>query len=149
MIRHFNGDLLDSKCDIIAHQVNLQGLMGGGIARQIAIKYPQCEVVYSKCVETIKNEKNLLGQVLIHKYAQDKYIANCFSQNIDFTTNYEAVKKCFEFLLNCKKYNYSTIGVPYKYGCGIANGEWSKVMAIMEELFADSEIELQIWRFEN
>lgn len=148
MIKYFNGNLLNSECDIIAHQVNLQGIMGGGLAKQIAQKFPQCEVGYINCVKTIKNEKNLLGQVLIHKYAQDKYIANCFSQNIDFTTNYEAVKKCFEFLLkDCKKYNYSTIGVPYKYGCGIASGDWTIVEGIFKDIFEKEEdIELQIWK---
>lgn len=36
MITHHNGDLLKSGCDIICHQVNLQGIMGGGLAKQIA-----------------------------------------------------------------------------------------------------------------
>lgn len=148
MIKCFNGNLLDSKCDIIAHQVNLQGVMGGGLAKQIAQKFPQCEVEYMNCVKIIKSVKNLLGQVLFHKYAKDKYIANCFSQNIDFTTDYKAIIKCFEFLLNdCKKYNYSTIGVPYKYGCGIASGDWSKVEQIFKDIFEKEEdIELQIWK---
>ena len=46
MISYHNGDLLKSGCDIICHQVNLQGVMGGGIARQIANKYPDVEKSY-------------------------------------------------------------------------------------------------------
>lgn len=33
-------DLLEFKCDIFCHQVNCQGRMGSGIAKQIRNKYP-------------------------------------------------------------------------------------------------------------
>lgn len=32
MIKFFNGDLLRSNCQLICHQVSLQGTMGGGVA---------------------------------------------------------------------------------------------------------------------
>ena len=28
----------------------------------------------------------------------------------------------------------------YKYGCGIAKGDWNKVLEIMERVFKDSEL---------
>lgn len=34
------GNLLESDCDIICHQTNTLGIMGGGIALQIKNKYP-------------------------------------------------------------------------------------------------------------
>ena len=40
MIINKTGDLLKSDCDIIVHQVNVNGIMGGGIARQIAEQNP-------------------------------------------------------------------------------------------------------------
>ena len=153
MIKYINGNLLDSECDIIAHQVNLQGIMGGGLARQIAIKYPQCENEYVDYMNHLNTDykcakEYVLGLALLHKYAKDKYIANCFSQNMDFTTNYEALRKCFTYLLDdCKKYNYFTIGVPYKYGCGIASGDWNIVENIFKDIFGEIEnVELQIYK---
>lgn len=37
-IIHKDGNLLDAKTDVIAHQVNCQGVMGAGIALQIKNK---------------------------------------------------------------------------------------------------------------
>lgn len=143
MINFYNGNLLTSGCEMICHQANLQGTMGGGIAKQIALKFPNTEHLY-------KNHKNkTLGTVCLSR-ENDFYIANCFTQDYDFNTDYKAIKTAFLQIKDfCARANIKTIGIPFNYGCGIANGEWSKVMAIIEELFADSEIELQIWRFEN
>ena len=40
------GDLLETNADIICHQVNLQGVMGGGLALSIARKYPNVNKIY-------------------------------------------------------------------------------------------------------
>lgn len=144
MISYHKGDLLESQCDIIAHQVNLQGVMGGGLARQIAEKYPQCEEEY-KCY--CKDKKSKIGKVYFYMTKTDPIIANCFSQEENFDTNYEAVKKCFEEIKDCAiKIKCKTIGIPKNYGCGIANGNWQKVEQIFKDIFEnEQEIELQIW----
>ena len=143
MIRHFNGDLLQCGCQIICHQVNLQGIMGGGLALQVAALYPNTNKTYKNY-----NNKNL-GAVCISK-ENCFYIANCFTQDCEFNTDYNAIRTAFLQIIDfCKTAKIKTIGIPFNYGCGIANGDWNKVYAIFEELFADSEIELQIWRFEN
>jgi len=147
MISYHNGDLLKSGCDIIAHQVNLQGVMGGGLALQIAEKYPQCEKNYMEYVKKWSKKVDLIG--CINSYSHDKspIIVNCFSQEQDYTTNYEAVRNCFKQVrIICNLVNKKTIGVAFNYGCGIAKGDWNKVLAIFKELFAESNIELQIWK---
>ena len=35
------GNLLDAQTDVIAHQVNCQGVMGSGVAKQIRDKWPR------------------------------------------------------------------------------------------------------------
>ena len=44
MVSHINGDLLkvqkELNLDVICHQVNCQGVMGSGIAKQIRDTYP-------------------------------------------------------------------------------------------------------------
>ena len=40
MITYKNGDLLESNCNFICHQVNCQGVMGSGIAKQIRNLFP-------------------------------------------------------------------------------------------------------------
>ena len=43
-----HGDVLNTDCRIVAHQVNCQGVMGGGLARQIRDRYLD---VYTKYCE--------------------------------------------------------------------------------------------------
>lgn len=144
MISYHTGDLLESGCDIICHQVNLQGIMGGGLAYQIAQKYPECEKAYKNAVRT----RNMRGGVTLFKLGNAPWIGNCFSQNYDFSTNYEWLKKCFLAIKQFSEDNkLKTVGVPYCYGCGIAYGVWDKVKAIFEEIFKDcNNIDFQIWR---
>lgn len=146
MISYHNGDLLESKCNVICHQVNLQGIMGGGLALQIATKYPECEKEYK-----LFNSCYCGGCVDFYQIPKtNDYIANCYSQELNFDTNYEWVKSCFEMVLNFAKPSNNeivTIGVPYNYGCGIANGKWNKVEQIFKELFENEKnIDFQIWK---
>ena len=121
-----NGDLLESDVDIILHQVNLDGVMGGGIAYQIASRHPHVLREY----QLFKNKK--LGEVCFAKTT--KYVVgNCFSQKLNFDTDYEALELCLDKVVEyMKENNLKTVGIPYKYGCGIANGNWETVREIFE-----------------
>lgn len=48
MVNIKQGNILDAKENIIVHQVNVQGIMGGGVARQLANQYKELEKEYSK-----------------------------------------------------------------------------------------------------
>ena len=123
------GDALNTDADILLHQVNLQGVMGSGIAKQIAIKYSKVEDEYI----SYKNKK--LGQVLF--CSTDKYIVgNCFSQSVDFNTDYEALKTCLDKVVSYMgKNKLKSVAIPYNYGCGIANGDWNIVLDIFIDKF--------------
>lgn len=148
MIKEFKGNLLDSDCDIVCHQVNLQGVMGGGLALQIATKYPNCEKSYQE----ISKEYDMRGDIYFFCYkgknGLGRYIANCFSQNEDFTTNYEWLESCVEKVINFAKiFHLKTVGIPKNYGCGIAKGNWEIVKSIWTDKFKHNDIELQIWEY--
>ena len=40
MVKYVDCDIFDMNVDIIGHQVNLHGIMGGGIAREIKERFP-------------------------------------------------------------------------------------------------------------
>ena len=141
MVKYIKGDLLNTDEDIICEQVNLQGVMGGGLAYQRANKYPKTEKAY---IKYCKRKTKDLGDCFI-TYENDFLIANCFSQEEDFTTNYEAVYYSFIKVKHyMKEVNYKTVAFPYKYGCGIAKGDWNKVLAIIEDVFSDFEVLIYI-----
>ena len=133
MIKYIKGDLLQTDAPLILHQVNLQGVMGGGLAYSIAHKYPSVEREYNAY-------KGALGDVL-YSETDDFIIGNCYSQNEDFTTNYEALETC---LMNVRwyavKHNINVIAIPYKYGCGIAKGNWVTVAQVVNDILGNFEI---------
>lgn len=115
------GDALQNDCDVLCHQVNLAGVMGGGIALSIATRYPNVEKEYQIF------EPKELGAVCYAK-TKNYVIANCFSQRNDFRTDYEALGKCLDKVVAyLKSHNLDSVAIPYKYGCGIASGNWEIV----------------------
>ena len=142
-----NGNLLDCTEDIIIHQVNCEGVMGGGVARQLALQYPDLEEIYKRhCDLTCNNYNKLKGTIFTVTTAdvekEYKTICNIFSQESNFNTDYEALKKCLEKVKKYAKYHCKSIAIPYKIGCGIANGDWDIVLDIILEVFGDYDITL-------
>lgn len=74
--------------------------------------------------------------------SDNKTICNMFSQKPNFDTDYEAMKKALTYIKKWAENNNLSIAMPYGIGCGIANGEWSKVYKIIEEVFSDYEVTL-------
>jgi len=138
------GNILEAMENLICHQVNCQGIMGGGLALQIANKYPICETNYKTfCSYDFNDYDKLKGKHCLVEISEDKYIANCFTQKPNFDTDYEALKACFSNLKDniLKINNYKpSICIPYKYGCGIANGSWEQVESILIDIFTDVDI---------
>lgn len=147
MISYHNGDLLESGCEIICHQVNLQGVMGGGIALQIAKKYPSVEWLYKKEVGCFLCG---MGNCLFAKTDSGIFVANCFSQDKQFNTVCSAVKGCFRKVKEfCKENNLKIIGVPVGYGSNIANGNRQIIEQIINSIFENEDMELQWWKYDK
>lgn len=142
MIKIKIGNILDAEEDIICHQVNVQGYMGGGVARQLADKYKGLEEKYNKYCKDSNNEYSRLKGRVFKFYAKNKIIMNIFSQKPNFDTDYEAIKECFEFIKRSAKMTKRSIAIPYGIGCGIANGDWNTVYKIIEKVFSDYKITL-------
>lgn len=138
MIKYIKGDLLETNADVICHQVNLQGVMGGGLAYSIARKYPNVNKTYKA------HEPKQLGEVCL-VYTDDFVVANCFSQTEDFNTDYKALRECLKTVRDTMIVSgYKTVAIPYKYGCGIANGNWGDVLYVFEDVFKDFNLVVYI-----
>ena len=160
MIEIVNGDLLQSNLPLIAHQTNCLGVMGAGIAKAIKNKW---SIVYTQYVDKCRHynySKDLLGkcQVCITEDEPIKFVANLFGE-YSFTesvapfenrhTDYDALKKSLLHLKAiCENTEITKIGIPYKLGCGLAGGDWDRVVyPMLQELFAnDSTITLYIYK---
>lgn len=165
-IKIIDGDLFTTTAHFICHQVNCQGKMGSGVAKQVREKFPTVYQWYkAKCDEGASEKKRLglsksplRGQVQM-VYKEDypageqnidtQVICNLFSQdqygyNGKQYTDYVSFEKC---LLRLKQMVPAgeTIAMPYKIGCGLGGGNWDIIYKTIErELGRDYHVEL--WR---
>lgn len=144
MIVETRGDLLATEANIICHQVNFEGVMGGGVALAIRNKLltdKQYRDYVSYCTA---NRHDALGEVLfmpVEGYP-GRYVANLFSQNAFSTrhgalTNYSALRTCLEHVAAFAAENGFTVAMPGYIGCGIAGGDWKVVRGIIGDVFKD------------
>ena len=152
MIIHKKCDIFESGADIICHQVNCQGVMGSGVAKQVRSKYPKAYVEYSKWCNTMSPQE-LLGKtqlVFLRRPWEDNPnnepmgIMNIFGQlnygyNGDCYTDYDALKNSFKTIADFVRIDntHPTLAFPYKFGCARGGGDWNIVYKIIEEAFQD------------
>lgn len=158
MVIYKKGNLLESKCDIICHQVNCQRVMGSGIAKQIRDRWPEVYDDYCFNIDRMydgdfaNKSSDLLGMITWTELENGRYIMNFFSQDKFLPrgvchTDYKAFTDCcitlknFITVYNLDKSN-TIIGFPYKIGCGLAGGNWDVVSAIIEREFEGYEVEI-------
>ena len=152
MIRYVKGDLLETDCDIICHQVNCQGKMNSGVAKAIREKWPKVyknyQIKYEECVWC---KRSPLGDIQIvplydDYYKTDKHqnVVNFFSQeNFGYDgkryTSYDAFWNCLN-LLEKATTSEQTIAFPYKIGCVRGGANWKIIKAMIEEVFAGRDV---------
>lgn len=145
MIKVVFGDLLKANEDIIAHQVNCQGVMGSGIAKQIREKYPHLYDSYFDFCQGV-HPVELLGMCQVVEVQDQRHVANLFGQlnygrSNQLYTNYGALENALKLLKwNAQARNLS-IAIPHGIGCGLANGDWKGVVKPMiHRVFSDYDI---------
>lgn len=159
------GDIFNTHCNIICHQVNCQGVMGHGIAKQVKEKYKGVFNEYKRyCDAHADNRKAMLGEALIVDIdygaavldwlvdKERKYIANIFGQltyGPGLRTDYKALVLGLEVVANFAKEHNLSVAIPYKIGCGLAGGDWNKVNILIEGVFAGTDIEVLMYRYEQ
>lgn len=161
MVTYKNGDLLSSGCKVICHQVNCQGVMGSGIAKEIRNRFP---IAYDTFRKSFINGEAKLGNIDI-AFDHDEYnqrsgcwlfICNMYAQFHYLPrgivhTDYNALRSCIDKLKKeierrWKDRDDLVIGFPYGIGCGLGGGDWNIVKNIIEEEFADDKWKVEIWK---
>lgn len=157
MIHNISGDaLIACKGGILCHQTNYFGVMGAGIAAAIKAKLLNRENYMSYVNVCKKWGRNNLGSVQFLDTPDGTVVANCFSQDdkintypngrISPITDYTAIRSCMGIVkIEAIRLN-KPVYLPYKYGCGIAGGDWNKVSEIINDVFEDSTVDVYIVR---
>jgi O-acetyl-ADP-ribose deacetylase (regulator of RNase III) len=172
MIKIIDGNLFDSKANFIVHQVNCQGVMGSGVALQIAERFPHVKKDYIRYVNYCnKNDINLLGTVqyvptevwalmmvdtmknnnVIAFDTNYQYIVNLFGQDTygeGLQTDLKAMKKAFVDIREKAKKIGATVAMPYNIGSCRGGADWNDVYNIIKNVFDKSNIDVEIWRYD-
>lgn len=151
MVKYVKGNLLDSDCDYICHQVNCQGVMGSGIAKQIRERWP---IVYDRYEFRcgLSTPERLLGTFDIVKVDDNQTIVNIYGQlNYGYDGQRYTDYKAFFMALTTFSYilpKGSTIGFPKNIGCGLGGGDWNVISALIEDVLG-KDFDVYIYELED
>lgn len=138
------GDLIklaeQGEFDVIVHGANCFHCMGGGIAKQLADKYPQVE---EADMQTEFGDRNKLGSysvatievndtlfVVLNAYTQYKWSSG--SDVFEYDAFQKFLDKIYLYIQTYKAGGKLSIGFPM-IGAGLAGGDWSRISKMIEE----------------
>lgn len=146
-MKYVTGNLLDmfdqGKFDIIIHGCNCFCAMGGGIAKQIADRYPEALIADK---ETTPGDYHKMGSYSFAELPGNRAIINGYTQfaygKTEVYTNYQSVYFLFK-KLRCIR-NDVRIGIP-KIGAGLGGGDWKVIEGIIDEVMEGKDITCVIY----
>lgn len=143
------GSLFDADdLDALAHGVNCKGVMGAGIAKEFARRWPDMLVCYRKACTLnglAVGDVLKLGGFLAFQ-TEDRLIYNLATQDRpgpDAKLRYVA-QGVAGMLNDAEDNGIKRIGMP-RIGCGIGGLEWVEVRMIVELLAIESSVEVVVF----
>ena len=145
-MKHQVGNVIQSVTSgVILHQVNCQGVMGSGIAKEIRETYP---VVWEKyrqmCamthIEDGRHGETLLGMAQLIRVSDTLVIGNLFGQQYygrdpnQRYTSYDALDAALDIvaeMLPDQGFTPADVHHPL-IGCGLGGGDWTIVSSIIQ-----------------
>ena len=152
-VKYVYGDLLESGCEYICHQVNCQGKMNSGVAKQIKDKWSDVFKQYDYHVKMC--EKSCLGDCQMVQINKSQFVANLFGQryygreNLRYTSYdgiYDALAKLQVYMNNR---NCNSVAFPYKMSSDRGGADWNVILTMIESVFKDTNITIEIWQLEQ
>ena len=151
MVKIIEGNLFETKANIICHQTNCQGVMKSGVALEVKQRYPNVFNSYRKDYEDGLLKLGYVNFASTGK-SSEQIIANMCGQDVygydnGIYTDYDKLQDCFDTVVNYIRISYDakpTIAFPYLMSCHRGGGDWSIVSKMIEDTFKDFNVE--IWR---
>lgn len=147
------GSLLDAQTDVIAHQVNCQGVMGSGIAKQIREKWANVYTAYKAEYDLFTDlNKPLLGNCQLVQVNDHQHVANLFGQDKygydgKRYTSYDGIYNALTNLaFQMENNNMNSIAFPYRMSSDRGGADWNVVLAMIESVFKDTDVTIEIWK---
>lgn len=146
-------ELKENRLNAILHSANCFYTMGGGIARQIAMQFPEAYEADKR--DSVYGDRNKLGKFTYAQVLSDppRFVYNMYSQftfGMGKQTLYDAMVEGLERIrIHAISKGLTKLGLPFNMGCTLGGGNWKIVRPIIDSIFAeDSEIDLWICKYE-
>lgn len=154
MIEHRVGSIFEQPdLNILVHQANLETCFGAGLASIIKKKFVYA---YEADCKTHKGDLHKLGTFSVGKPDKtptndNPIIVNLYSQTglgKGRQTSYDALELGLSSLEKklAPVANKYVLGIPYSISCGLAQGSWLVVSAIIKSVFDKSPLKVVICR---
>lgn len=159
--KEIDGDLVSlwkkGDVDWLVHCCNAQGVMGSGIALQVAQQIPEAFTAYRRFHENTL-DFDILGVANIVDlcFRKDNLhgVVNLIGQRSygsgERFVSYDAIETSLrEFRTYLEKHAAATpiIGIPYKMGSDRAGGDWAVIEAIIKSVFSTFDCTIVIVKY--
>jgi len=149
MIETIDKNIFEHDAQCIIHQANCHCRMASGIARTISQLYPEAVDADNA---TIVGDSSKLGTFTSAVGKDGKIIYNLYGQfnfgNQKRQTHYEAFYRAMDLIhTDIQNKKLTTASLPYNIGCGLANGSWRIIDAMIRDIWENSPIVLTICRY--
>jgi O-acetyl-ADP-ribose deacetylase (regulator of RNase III) len=141
------GNLLESKVNVIAHQTNCKATMGSGIARQIRDKWVNVYQAY--CDLCLAGGSKLLGTCQMVKIGEKQYVANLFGQDgygiEKRQTDYEQIYRALEDLASImRSKELTSVAFPCYMSSALAGADWHIIKQMIISVFDNTPFRVEI-----
>lgn len=130
-----HGDLIRSDETVIAHGCNTRGIMGAGIAAQIAVTYP---LVLHANQREVKGGRFVPGTAQMVIVSPKRAVFNLATQeDLGACARRQFIYLAFRNMAEqCLRSNITRVGIP-QIGCGIGGLVWPDVEATIQQALVD------------
>lgn len=136
LFNEVHADIFTAQKGFIIHGCNDKGVMGAGIAKVIATRFPGAELVYREASDA---DQLKFGTCTFYQVKKDLWIVNGVTQTLGVPNpvSYDAIADCFIATLNFMIALEAAQGLPYgslpllfpKIGAGLGGGDWNAISA--------------------
>lgn len=137
----------------IVHQANCFHTMGAGIAKQIALQFPEAAEADRR--DSVRGDRNKLGGFTYAQVLADptRLVYNLYSQYTfghGKQTLYDPMVEGLERIrVHAISKGLTKLGIPCNMGCTLGGGNWRIVRVILDTIFKDEpDLDLYICRYE-
>jgi O-acetyl-ADP-ribose deacetylase (regulator of RNase III) len=145
-----SGDLFTTEQNVIGHGVNVVGVMGAGVAKLVADKFPTVKERYVEACQRHALRPGETQLLVVPTRGEPKLIANMASQiNPGPCANLELLDSSVrDAVRQCQNVGHDVMAIP-QIGCGIGGLTWDEVEPVLAQIEADTDFTFEVWVYEG